>query len=115
MAFRAIGRGQGASTPWQSLALALAPPDTSIDGKFTNNFVAPPIFTDVLSEKLSNSFSRDIYARVGMHLTVDIVNFVTPQFVDLGFSTIDALDKGAGLCTYAARVGRPVYVPIGEC
>ena len=29
--------------------------DTSIDGKFTNNLDAPPISTDVLSEKISNS------------------------------------------------------------
>ena len=71
--------------------------DTSIDGNFTNILVAPTIFTYVVSEKLSNSYIRDIYARVGMHLTEDPVNSVTPQLVDLGFSTVDVLDKGASI------------------
>ena len=70
--------------------------DTSIDGKFTNNLVAPPIFTDVVSDKLSISSSWDLYACVGMHLAIDPVNSVTPQFVGLGFSTINALDTCAG-------------------
>ena len=49
--------------------------DTSIDGKFTNNLVASPIFSDVVSGKLSNSFSQDIYELVGIHLAIDIVKF----------------------------------------
>ena len=83
---------------------------TSIHGKLTNNLVAPPIFTDVLSYKLSDSYSRDLYERIGMHLTVDPVNSVTPQFVDLGFSTVDALGTGASLFTPATRVGRTADV-----
>ena len=73
--------------------------DTSIDGNFTNKLVDPPIFTDVVRDKLSNDSIRDIYAFVGMHLAADPINSVTPHFVDLGFSTVDALDKGAGLWT----------------
>ena len=43
-----------------------------------------------------------------MHLAADLVNSVTPQFVDLGLSNIDALDKVAGLWTPATRFGRPM-------
>ena len=81
--------------------------DTSIDGKFTNNLVAPPIFTDIISEKISNSSIQDLFASVGMHLVADPVNSVTPKFVDLWFSTADALDKGADIWTPYTRVVRP--------
>ena len=79
--------------------------DTSIDGNFTNNLVAPPIVTDVISDKLFNSSRQDLYARVGMNLEEYPVNPVTSQFVYLGLSTVDALDKEASLLTPATRVG----------
>ena len=84
--------------------------DTSVDGKFTNNLVALPIFTDILSDEISNTSIRGLYARIGMHLSADPVNSVAPKFVYLGFSTVDVLDKGAGLWTPATRVGRPMDV-----
>ena len=80
--------------------------DASIDVKFTNNFVAPLISPDVVSDKLSNSSSQDLYARVGMHNAVDPINYVTPQFMYLGFFTVDTLYIGAGLWTPANRVVR---------
>ena len=84
--------------------------DTSIDGKFTNNLVAPPIFTDVVSDKLSNSSSWYLYGHIGMKLVADTVNSMTPQFVDLRFSTIDTLDKGDSIYTPANRVGKATNV-----
>ena len=45
-----------------------------------------------------------------MHLVADPINSMTPQFVDLGFSNVDSLDKGAGLWTPATRFGRPTGV-----
>ena len=84
--------------------------DTSIDGNSTNNLVAPTIFTDVLSNKPSKSSSRGIYDRTGIHLTEDPVNSVTPQFVDLGFYTVEALDKGAGIWTPDTIFGGPTDV-----
>ena len=84
--------------------------DSSIDGNFANNFVVPPIFTDAVSDKISNSSIRYLYARIGMHLESDPTNSMTPQLVGLGFSTIYALDKVAGLWTPATRVGSPTYV-----
>ena len=53
--------------------------DAAIDGKFTNNPDAPPIFTELFSDKLSNSSFQDIYARVWMHLATDPISPVTPQ------------------------------------
>ena len=69
----------------------------SIDIKFTNNLVAPTIFTDLVREKLSNNSSRAIYACVGIHLSEDITSSVAPQFVDLGFYTVDSLDILVGI------------------
>ena len=45
-----------------------------------------------------------------MKLAVDAVNISAPQFMDLGVSTIDALDKGASICNPDTRVGRHTYV-----
>ena len=84
--------------------------DASNYGNFPDNMVALPIFTDVLSDKLSNRSIRGLYARVGVHLAADPVQNQTPQFVNFGLSTVDALDKGAGLWTPATRFGRPMDV-----
>ena len=69
--------------------------DTSIYWKFANNLVAPPIFTEIIGDKLSVSSSWDIYSRCSMDLASDPVNIPAPKFVDLGLSTINALDKSA--------------------
>ena len=45
-----------------------------------------------------------------MHLVSDPVNSVTPQFMDVGFSTLDSLDKGAGLWNPDTRFVRPTYL-----
>ena len=45
-----------------------------------------------------------------MNLVADTVNSMTPQFVDLGFSTIDTLDKGAGHWNPAVRSGKATNV-----
>ena len=44
-------------------------------------------------------------------MALDPVNITAPQFVDLGLSTIAALDKSASLRTPATIVGRLTYVP----
>ena len=84
--------------------------DIFIDGKFTNNFVALPIYTDLISAKISNSSRWYFYARVGMYFTSDAINPMTPKFVDLELSNIDALDKGVGFWTPAVRITRPTDV-----
>ena len=84
--------------------------DTSIDQQFTNNMVVPPIFTEVLCDKLYDSPSRDIYMCCRMNLAADPVNIPAPKFVDLGISTIKSMDKGANLWTPATRFGSPTDV-----
>ena len=73
--------------------------DTSVYGQFTNNMVAPPIFTEVICGKLSDSSIRDLYMRCWMDIAADPINILSPQFVNLGLSNIDVLDKGASLWT----------------
>ena len=83
--------------------------DTSIDVEFTKNLVLPPIFTALLCVKLFDSSIEDIYTRCCMNLVKDPANFPAPQFVDLGLSTNDVLDKGASIWNPYTRVGRPTY------
>ena len=42
-----------------------------------------------------------------MHIVIYLVNTVTPRFVYHGFSTFNALDKGAGIWILVTRVRRP--------
>ena len=84
--------------------------DAAVDGNFTNNTVAPTIFTEVLSEKISKSSIQDLYVRVGMHLATYTVNTGTPQLADHGFYTVNVLNKGAGIWISATRVRRSMDV-----
>ena len=72
--------------------------------------VAPPIFTEILGEKLSKSSRWDLYTRCRMNLAADPVNIPAPQFVDLGLSTFNVLDKGISLWSPSTIVGRPTDV-----
>ena len=71
--------------------------DAAIDGNFSNNPIAPPVLTQVFSDKLSDSSSRDLYAHCGANLAPDPVNSTAPHLVTHGFYTVDALNKGAGI------------------
>ena len=83
--------------------------DTSIDGQLPNNLVAPPIFTEALYTKPSESSSQDLYMHCRMNLAADTFNITEPQLVELELSTVDALDKGASIRNPATRIGRPPY------
>ena len=84
--------------------------DTSIDGKFTDNLVVPPIFTEVPCDKLSESSIQDLYTHFLMNLAENPVNIPVPKFFYLELSTIDSLYKCASLWTPSTRVGRPTDV-----
>ena len=102
---------------WQSATLDVIKPnkvDTSIDRQFTNNLVAPPIFTQVLVEKLSHSSSRYLYTRCRMNLAAYPDNVTALQFVNLGISTINSLDECTILWIPDIRVGMPIYVAYGS-
>ena len=94
---------------WQSTSPNLRKYDelnAAIDGKFSNNPIAPTILTQVLSDKLSDSSSRDIYARYGVHLATDPVNTVAPQSVYHGLSDVYALNKGSVILISATIIIR---------
>ena len=44
-----------------------------------------------------------------MNLPVDPVQTQTSLFVDMGISTINALDEGSGLSTPYNRIQKPIY------
>ena len=68
---------------WESNEL-----DASIDGNFSDDTIAPPVLTQLFSDKISNSSIKDLYAICRMHLVTYPVNYVAPQFVTKGFSTV---------------------------
>ena len=73
--------------------------DSLIDRTFSDNHDATSIFSKILSSKLSDGYSHDIYMRCRMNLTAYSIQILTPKFVNLEISTIDALYKGRGLST----------------
>ena len=101
---------------WQSTSPYLRKSNkfySSIDQESTNNLVAPPIFTEVLGDKLSNSSRWYLYTLCRIILAAYSVNIPSPQFMYLGLSTINLLDKGASIFTTATRVGSPMDVAYG--
>ena len=83
--------------------------DAAIDGKFSNNCYATSIFSNIIGDKLSDGSSRDLYTRCKMNLTTDPVKTKTPQFVDFGLATINALYEGSGISTPTTIIRRPIY------
>ena len=73
--------------------------DAVIDGKFPDDLYYNSIFSKVISEKLSDGSIQDLYTCCSFSLVSDPVQNQTPQFVDLGFSTINALYEVSGIST----------------
>ena len=72
------------------------------------------LFTDLLSDKLFNSYIQDLHIRCCMKLMADPVNIPVPKFVDLGLSTIDALNKGTIILTLLPELECLRIFPIGS-
>ena len=51
--------------------------DVAIDGKFPNYLVVPPIFTEIICDKLSDSSRRDIYTRCRMNQTKIFIRYIS--------------------------------------
>ena len=73
--------------------------DAAVDGKFYNNHDLTSIFSKVIVDKLYDSPSQYLCMCCRMNLVSDPVQIMTPQFIELGLSTIDAVDKVNGLST----------------
>ena len=69
--------------------------------------VAQTIFNEVICDKLFDNSIQKLYMRCCMNLAAYPVNILSPQFVDLGLTITDALDKGASLWTPSTRVEMP--------
>ena len=80
--------------------------DAVVDGKLPDDLDSASISSKLIGHKLSDSSSRDLYTRCRMNFTADPVQNQTPQFMDLGYSTINALYERSGLITRATRIRR---------
>ena len=81
--------------------------DAAVDINFPDNCYLKSIFSKLISDKLSNGSSWDLYMRCRMNRTADTIQTHTPHFVDLGLSTSNALNEGSGPSTPATRIWRP--------
>ena len=95
---------------WQSTSPGLVGQtpklDAVVDGKLPDDLDSASIPSKRIGHKLSDSSIGDLYMRCKMNFTADPVQTQTPQFMDLGYWTINALDKSSGLITRAARIRR---------
>ena len=78
--------------------------DAVFDGKLPDDLDSASIFSKVICHKLSDSSSGDIYLRCRIDFASYPVQTQTPQFMDMGFSTINALDKSSGHSTPTTRI-----------
>ena len=67
--------------------------NASIDRKFSNDPISPPISTNILGDKLSNNYRRDLYTRYRLNLATESVNPVAPNILNHGLSAVNVLDK----------------------
>ena len=65
------------------------------------------IFSKVIGQKLSDGSIGEIYMRCRMNSADDPVQTQTPQFMNLGFFTINALDESSALSTPATIIRQP--------
>ena len=75
-----------------------------VGGKFSNDPIVSPVFTQLFSDEFSDSSIKDLYLRYVVRLTTDPVNPVAPQLVNHGLSAVNALNKVAGNWIPATRI-----------
>ena len=78
--------------------------NASVDGRFSNNPIAPPVLAELFSDKLSNSSISYLYACCGVHLSTDTSNPMAPQLFNHSLSAANALNKGAEIWIPATRI-----------
>ena len=66
--------------------------DANVDKNLSDNRNLMSIFRKIISDKLYESSIWGIYTRYRINLTEDPVETKTPQLVDLGLLTVNALD-----------------------
>ena len=102
---------QQVANKWQSTSPYLVGQtqklDSAVDVNLTNDIGSASIFSKIIGHKLSDGSSSDLYMRSSMNFAADSVQTQTPQLMDLGFLTINALGESSGLSTTATRIQRP--------
>ena len=78
--------------------------DAFIGVKLPDSLYYTSIFSKVIGHKLSDSSSDELYLRCRINFSGDAVQNQTPQFMDLGLPTINALDESSVLSTPAIRI-----------
>ena len=81
--------------------------DAVVDGKLPEDLDSASIVSRVIGQKISDGSIGDLYTRCRVKCASDPIKNQTPQFMDLGFLTINALDKISGLSNPATRIQRP--------
>ena len=66
------------------------------------------IFRKVRSHKLSNRSSGELCTLCGMNFAADPIQTQIPQFMGMGFSTINALDESSSISTITTIIQRPM-------
>ena len=82
--------------------------DAVVDGNLPDDIDSASIFSKLIGHKPSDSYSGDLYMRCGMDFVADTVQTRTPQFMDMGLSTINTLDERSGLSNPTTRILRPM-------
>ena len=67
------------------------------DGKFPNDLDYASIFSKVISHKLSDNYTNDLYLQYRMNFAVDFVQTQTPYLMDMGILVINTLNKAVSL------------------
>ena len=64
------------------------------------------VSTQVFVDNLSHSSSMDLYTRCRVNLPIESINPVVPQFLNHGISTVNVLNKSAGIRISSTRIRR---------
>ena len=68
-----------------------------IDRRLSNDYNAPYVGSQIIHDKLSVSYGRDIYLRCSMNVAAESVQTMVPQIVSHGLLTIDILNENYGI------------------
>ena len=81
--------------------------DTVVDGNFPNDWYSASVFSKLIGHKLSNGSRVDLYLCCRLNFAADVIQTHTPQFMNLGLLTINALDESSVIHTPVTIILRP--------
>ena len=81
---------------------------TSINGNSAKHRDTTPTFSKVIGRELSHDSITNIYLRCLMNLTHNAVKTESPNFMNLGLSSVHTSDELRSFSIPATRIGRPM-------